>query len=236
MNLSRQEDEITNSGGRANQKIRTRRALVDAAIRLAREGKSPTMAEVAEAALVSVPTAYRYFSDPKELWLEVALHSGVPAQADSAQAFAHLADDDVAGRVETAIKTVGWRMFDDEAVWRNVVQATLHRWFAQAAMPEDQRMPVRSERRMQWITTALEPLKGQIPDDTLRRLTMALALTFGTEALITLRDVCHLEPDEAQQTMLWAARAMLTAAIAAADHPTPTRPQPNRANRRRQRD
>jgi AcrR family transcriptional regulator len=213
MTLSRQEEEFTTSGGRANQKIRTRRALIDAAIKLAQEGKSPTMAEVAEAALVSVPTAYRYFSDPQQLWLEVALHTGIPPEPDTTEAFAALADDDVGGRVETTIKTVGWQMFDDESLWRNVVQATLQRWFAQAGLPEEQREPVRSERRMQWVTKALEPLRGRISDETLRRLTMALALTFGTEALITLRDTCHLDPDEAKQTMLWAAEALLKAAL-----------------------
>ena len=111
------------------------------------------------------------------------------------------------------IQTLGWRMLDEEALWRNVVVATLQRWFAQTGQPQDQRMPVRSERRMTWIRVALKPLEGKLPEDTLRRLTMALALTFGTEAIITLRDVCQLEPDEAKQTMLWAARGLLNAAL-----------------------
>lgn len=198
-------------GGRANQKARTRQALVDAALALAREGKSPTLTEVAAAARVSVPTAYRYFSDPQELWLEVALHSKVPPEPP-ADAFNDFGDD-VAGRVDMAIQTLGWWMFDEEALWRNVVVATLQRWFAQAGQPQDQHMPVRSDRRMTWINAALQPLRGKLPDHTLRRLTMALALTVGTEAMITLRDVCQLEPDEAKQTMLWAARALLKAAL-----------------------
>jgi AcrR family transcriptional regulator len=211
MSFSRQEEFFMESG-RVNQKARTRQALVDAALALTREGKSPTITEVAAAALVSVPTAYRYFSDPQELWLEVALHSKVPAEPP-ADAFANLADDDVAGRVDTVIRMLGWSMFEEEALWRNVVVATLQRWFAQAGQPEDQRTPVRSVRRMTWISAALQPLKGQLAEDSLRRLTMALALTFGTEAMITLRDVCQLEPDEAKQTMLWAARALVNAAL-----------------------
>ena len=211
MSFSRQEETYMESG-RANQKARTRQALVDAALALAREGKSPTITEVAAAARVSVPTAYRYFSDPQELWLEVALHSKVPSEPP-ADAFAHLAADDAAGRVDAAIQAIGWRMFDEEALWRNVVVATLQRWFAQAGQPQDQRAPVRSARRMTWITTALQPLRDKLPEGTLRRLTMALALTVGTEAMITLRDVCQLEPDEARQTMLWAARALVKAAL-----------------------
>lgn len=220
MSVSRQEDYVTE--GRVNQKVRTRLALIDAALRLAREGRSPTIAEVAQAALVSVPTAYRYFSDPQQLWLEVALHTKVPADPP-ADAFADLEEDDVVGRVDMMVQTLGWWMFDDEALWRNVVMATLQRWFAQAGVPEDQRMPVRSERRMTWIRAALEPLQGRLPDETVRRLTMTLALVFGTEAMITLRDVCHLQPDEAKQTMLWAARALLDTALADAG-PSISRP------------
>ncbi len=50
-------------GGRANQKLRTRRAIVDAARQLIRTGAPVTMPEVAQAVLVSEVTAYRYFAD-----------------------------------------------------------------------------------------------------------------------------------------------------------------------------
>jgi AcrR family transcriptional regulator len=47
--------------GRVNQKRRTRAAIVAAAIELVEQGQSPTVAEVADAALVSRATAYRFF-------------------------------------------------------------------------------------------------------------------------------------------------------------------------------
>src|SRR6201994_3303826 len=49
--------------GRVNQKQRTRRAIVDAAKRLAASGGEVTMPLVAREALVSEATAYRYFPD-----------------------------------------------------------------------------------------------------------------------------------------------------------------------------
>jgi AcrR family transcriptional regulator len=208
MSLSRQEvDRLTS--GRSNQKTRTRRALLDAATALIREGRSPTMAEVAEAALVSVPTAYRYFSSPQELWVEVTRRLGEP---DPDEVFGGVAPDDVAGRVDALIRAIGWAQFDDEAVWRNVTRVALERWFEQAALPEDERNPVRGERRMRWIAEALRPLADEMDDEALRRLAHSLALVFGTEALITLLDTCQLDREEAQQTMLWAALAILQAA------------------------
>src|SRR5580700_2554024 len=55
---------ITEVGaGRANQKMRTRRAIIDACRELVRTGAEVTMPEVARLALVSEATAYRYFPD-----------------------------------------------------------------------------------------------------------------------------------------------------------------------------
>jgi AcrR family transcriptional regulator len=208
MNVSRQEGHLL-AAGRSNQKTRTRRALLEAATALIRHGASPTIAEVAEAALVSVPTAYRYFSSPQELWVEVTRHLDEP---DPDVVFGGIAPHDAAGRVEALIKAIGWRQFDDEALWRNVTRVALERWFQQASLPEDERTPVRGERRMHWIAEALQPLADQMDQHTHHRLANGLALVFGTEALITLRDTCQLDRDEAQETMLWAARAILDAA------------------------
>src|SRR5690606_33576508 len=57
---------------RANQKQRTRQAIVEAASELVRTGQAPTLAEVAERARVSRATAYRYFPTPESLLIEVA--------------------------------------------------------------------------------------------------------------------------------------------------------------------
>ena len=54
---------LTAEGGRANQKARTRAAIVDACGDLVRSGAEVTMPEVARRALVSEATAYRYFPD-----------------------------------------------------------------------------------------------------------------------------------------------------------------------------
>ena len=53
------EDET----GRANQKKRTRMAIIEAGREIIRSGTPVTMPDVARAALVSEATAYRYFPD-----------------------------------------------------------------------------------------------------------------------------------------------------------------------------
>ena len=56
--------------GRANQKHRTRSAIVDATRDLVRSGAEITMPAVARTALVSEATAYRYFPDLPSLLRE----------------------------------------------------------------------------------------------------------------------------------------------------------------------
>ena len=64
--------------GRANQKLRTRTAIVRAAAELSRTGREVTMPEVARTALVSEATAYRYFPDLASL-LQEAIAGQLPA-------------------------------------------------------------------------------------------------------------------------------------------------------------
>ena len=91
---------------RPNQKRRTRRALLDAAADLLREGQSPTLEEIAERALVSRATAYRYFPNVDNLLVEAALDVVSP-QAD-ALFVGHTSQDPVArlDRVDEALNAM----------------------------------------------------------------------------------------------------------------------------------
>lgn len=64
--------------GRPNQKQRTRKDLLDAAARLMKQGRKAGLEEIAEEALVSRATAYRYFPSVEALLLEAALHVALP--------------------------------------------------------------------------------------------------------------------------------------------------------------
>src|SRR4051812_37137151 len=61
------------SFGRMNQKRRTRAALMTAAAEFVRRGETPSILQVADAALVSKSTAYRYFPSQDALLAEALL-------------------------------------------------------------------------------------------------------------------------------------------------------------------
>src|SRR5438046_934445 len=69
---------------RANQKERTRTAIVEAALDLLREDVAPTVAIAAERARVSRTTAYRYFPTQEALLQEVAVRHPAVATVDEA--------------------------------------------------------------------------------------------------------------------------------------------------------
>src|SRR4029079_4528634 len=74
--------------GRARQKQRTRDQLIAAARELIKAGDTPSVEEVAEAAGISRPTAYRYFASQVELlaaaFPETATPSAPPDPAPTA--------------------------------------------------------------------------------------------------------------------------------------------------------
>jgi len=194
--------------GRENQKQRTRLALIAAAAALAREGRSFSVAEVAQVAMVSTATAYRYFPHPQSLWVELAIREAdVP---DMARLIEN-AGDNAADRVDVMVSAVADIQLGDEALWRTLLRATLERWSAQRS--DTERVPVRGDTRITTTTQALAPLADAIPPALLRRLTMGVMLVYGLEAMITTRDACDLEPDEAKDVMRWAAQALIRSAL-----------------------
>jgi len=197
--------------GRENQKQRTRTALIDAAGQIARDGRSFSVAEVAEAAMVSTATAYRYFPNPESLWVEVAIRQ---SEYLDVPAILRDAGDSAADRIDALIAAGADMQFGNEALWRALLRATLERWAVQHQADASDPVPIRGDNRLAITEQALQPLAATLPPALLRRLTMALMLVYGIEATVTIRDACQLEPDEGKKVMRWAAQALIRTALA----------------------
>jgi AcrR family transcriptional regulator len=191
---------------RVNQKRRTRAALVQAAQDLLDQGRTPTIADVADRALVSRATAYRYFPSQEHLLLDVVLERSID-EIDRAVAVAARSPD-VAARVDGLVSAIHEEITGHEAGFRRLLELSV----AQSSADQPNVASIRGERRLQWIEQALEPIATQIDANSRRRLTSALALCVGAEAFVVLRDLCGLQPDEADEILRWAASALVTAA------------------------
>jgi AcrR family transcriptional regulator len=212
MTLSRQED--SRSTGRTNQRARTRAALVDAARRLIRDGRPPSMPEAAELALVSVATAYRYFSSAEELWDDAALFGATELiDSDELEAAIEAAGEDVEARLEVVIRRLGWSFIDNEVLTRRVMKTSLDRWFAQQGDDHEPR-PVRPGMRNKWNALALQPLRSTLEDHEVDALVEGLGFVVGAEAVMTLLDVLHLSPEAAKERQLTTAMWILRGGLA----------------------
>jgi AcrR family transcriptional regulator len=191
--------------GRTNQKRRTRQALLDACTRALDQGRTPTLAEVAEEALVSRATAYRYFPSIEALIEEAFFEQEIPT---AEEVFSEQIDDPLERvlRVEQEVNDV---LFAHEVSTHVVVRNIIDAWLADA--PGNR--AVRPGRRLPLLDAALEPLSDALGRARLLRLRNALALTIGTEAVLATRDVCGLDVDEAREVTRWASAALVRQAL-----------------------
>jgi AcrR family transcriptional regulator len=204
MQVSRQGDP------RANQKMRTRAAIVEAATALLREGTAPTVAEAAERALVSRATAYRYFPTQESLLLDVAQVE--PMIRPVEELVADFGTDDPAQRLENLIGTFVPLLLSEEVLVRSNVRVFMDTWLQNRR--DGHEMPVRPGRRVRWLHEALGPVLGQLDEASGKRLRSALALTLGAEAIVSLKDVVGLDDDdEIVATLQWTADALLRTAL-----------------------
>jgi AcrR family transcriptional regulator len=198
----RQEDP------RANQKARTRAAIVDAAIRMQDQGTVPTVADVARLAGVSRATAYRYFPTQQALLVEIAV---APAMAPVEAALGELETEDVAKRLSRLVETSAASVLAREADMRRALWVYQDTWLRSdrsgGSVPA-----LRQGRRMRWLDRILGPVV-QLPDDRRRRLLAALALTIGMDSLAIMKDVCRLNDEEAVEVLAWASKVLLEAGL-----------------------
>lgn len=194
--------------GRTNQKTRTRLAVIDACRALIQTGAIVTMPDVAQRALVSEATAYRYFPDIVSLISEA--YVGLwPSPNEALQPIAASADP--IARIAFASDFFLRRILTYQGAVRAMIAATI-------ARPEVAAM--RPSLRFAWIEYALAPMDGPlapIAAPVFARLKRDLAVVVSPEALFTLTDLCGLSTSDAIATAVRLATTITAAALQHAD-------------------
>ena len=194
------------STGRANQKQRTRTAIVAATRDLIKAGAEISMPAVARTALVSEATAYRYFPDLVSL-LREANDEVWPSPAESLAPIADVTDP--VERVGYAAEVLLRGVLAYQGAVRAMISASITKPGSAAARPG---------YRFGLIDHALAPLAGPLAradPETLAQLKRDLAVVVSAEALFTLTDLCGLPPEEAITSAVRTARTVTEAATRA---------------------
>jgi AcrR family transcriptional regulator len=186
---------------RENQRLRTRKDLLEAAVRLSRGGHSPSFEEIAEAALVSRATAYRYFPGLDALMSEAAVHMDTPTP-DSL--FGGDRSTDVLARVEKVETALSALVLANEAPLRALLARTVQQ-------PPGE-TPVRQNRRSPLVAAALAAADPPLAPAQHDLLAKALPLLLGIETRVVFKDVLQLDDAEAARVRRWMIRALVEAA------------------------
>jgi AcrR family transcriptional regulator len=193
---------------RPGQRRRTRKAIVDATMALLARGMTPSLHDVAAEADVSRRTIYLYFPTFDQLLLDATVGALRQASVDRALADAP-AGESLEARVERLVRAMQHVTPDVERLGRALVRLTVD---PGDAAPRDEG-PRRGYRRLAWIEAALEPWRGRLDPAVWQRLVQSLSMVIGWEALIVQRDVCGLTIEQGEELSVWAARALVRAAL-----------------------
>ena len=198
--------------GRPNQKSRTRKDLLRAAARLMKDGRNPSLEEIAGEAMVSRATAYRYFSGVEALLVEAVLDMAMPDEA----LFSGDSSTDPVERLLRVDAAVARMARENEAALRAMLVHSLQRGMDGDVLGSA--LPVRQNRRTPLIELALAPVRDTLPPEDFTRLVRALALVIGTESMVVFKDVLAIGEDEAATIRAWMLRILAAAALS-----TPTK-------------
>ena len=187
-----------------------KRMLLDTAMGLMQSGRIPSVSDVAEAAGVSRATAYRYMPTQAAMIQDAVEEALAPIMAwrsDSGDP-----EERIAGLLAFAYP----RMEAYEATLRATLLLSLYQWAQRTAgtLGEEQQI-VRGHRR-KLLSEAVAPLRKQLGAAGFDRLAQSLSLIFGTEAFVVLKDIWDLDGEEARRVAIWAAHALVRAAVAEA--------------------
>jgi AcrR family transcriptional regulator len=188
--------------GRAAQRRRTRKAIVDATARLLATGADPSIADIAAAADVSRRTIYMYFPTLDQLLLD-AMAGAMNTDVDAA--LAGTTETDPRVRTELLVNTLCDTIGSSLPLGRKLIKLTVD-------APPAATAPKRGYRRVGWIEQAVNPLRETLGDERFGRLVSALSLVLGWEAFVVLYDVRGLDAAQTRQVLLSAALAMIDAA------------------------
>jgi AcrR family transcriptional regulator len=180
--------------------------MLETASRMMRQGASPSVSEVAEFAGVSRSTAYRYFPTQAAMVQAVVSETLGPILAWQS---------DLTGaceRVASLVQESFPRISKNAATFRAALRLSLENQ-SELSGPEENKSYARGHR-VDLLDRALAPMRKTCSEAEVARLSQALSMIYGIEGLIVLKDIWGVEDKAAEDVALWAAKALVNAALA----------------------
>jgi AcrR family transcriptional regulator len=188
-------------------RVRTKRIMLDAAMRLMQDGLIPSVTDVAEEAQVSRATAYRYYPSQATL-IQAAVDEALgPILAWQSES------DDPEQRMGELLTFAYPRIEMYEATLRAALRLALDQWARGQAGKMGEEATMTRGHRIGLLSSAIAPLKKNLGRRRFERLSQALSLIFGMEALVVLKDIWGLDVNQAEDVALWTCQALIRSAV-----------------------
>jgi AcrR family transcriptional regulator len=184
-----------------------KKVMLDTAMGLMQRGLIPSVTDVAEAAEVSRATAYRYFPSQAAM-IQAAVNEALGPILDWSSDL-----DDPQARIADLLAFAYPRIEEYEATHRAVLLLSLDQWTRRQAGTLGGEAEIVRGNRKGLLAEAVKPLRGRLGRPAFDKLTQSLSLIFGTEAFVVLKDIWSLDREQAQRVAIWAAHALVRAAI-----------------------
>ena len=185
---------------------RTWRKLLAESVAQLRKGRVPSIAEVAVGANVSRATAYRYLPTRSKLVNAVIAEALAPVRKAVPQ------QGDARRRLHELLDRTYSRFSEYEPHMRAALQLALeHQALEQAGLLEEE--PFRRGQRHEILKVAIAPLRARLAPADFDRLLKALAVVYGIEAMIILKDICGAGDRETKAVVHWMMDALLEASL-----------------------
>ncbi|MEJ4045500.1 TetR/AcrR family transcriptional regulator [Erwinia sp. SLM-02] len=190
--------------GLTSTRARTRRLLIETAIRLFDSGAFPSITEVAHEAQLSRATAYRYFPT------QSALVSAIVSETLSPIKHWQPSKEEATDRINELLSFAFPQMLRHEGTLRAALHLSLTQWAqsqATDAIPVKERL-VRGNRKAM-LAQVLKPLNDELPPALMDRVIRSLSLVYGSEIFLVMKDIWGCHNDELEDIGKWIAGAIV---------------------------
>lgn len=195
---------ISLSSGRTKQKQKTRAKILKTVQRLLPKGGARNLEDVAQASGISRATIYRYFSNIDTLCSEASLDVHTKSPVTLFQEVKHLTLIDRVLYIQDYFNDLA---LQNEAAFRTYLSLYLKE------DPNNPKRSSRGSRRTASLKLALIPLQNQLDVNTYNKLIAISTTLMGIEPIITTKDVCGLQDEEAKDALKWGLEIILGAML-----------------------
>lgn len=184
-------------------RARTRRLLIETAMKMFDSGAFPSITEVAHEAQLSRATAYRYFPT------QSALVSAIVTETLSPIKSWRPTREEVGERIDELLTFAFPRMLAHEGTLRAALHLSLTQWAQSQATDKPEKEKLVRGNRKALLQHVVEPLNAELPPEMVQRVVQSLSLVYGSEIFLVMKDIWGCDNAQLEDIGKWIAKAIV---------------------------